>query len=341
MPEYKSIVDGYEFPYLLSDNRAYAIQNNIKGIRLLKYWCVIWWNFYKTDQQLKETLKKRICYYGPFKGEFGHMTAHTAPFLMYLHKQGVKIIYCGMDLHRPLLIDEQGNSIIHDFRPLRDFFAEVAPNSNSTIPPEDVQKEIKKFEQEALSSGYPFWNIGNDFYYWFVHRHWLLKGHTHVYNLDKFYRTKQENACCIFPRSKGAKKTHNNGEQWEYQELIELLKPYFDKIYVTGHPSQVLDITTSDKVEIKVSANNAIVFEAVANSNLIITQHSGVNNLGEYFNKQALIIYKGGRNVGDIGSMNNTLRFRRGLGNKFPLAFAFNEEEIIKFVKGRYPPAQQ
>lgn len=335
MPINSSIVDGYKFPYPLSDNKTYAAQKGLKGVSLLWFWSKIYWNYWKADQKLRETLKKGICYYGPFKGEFGHMTAHTMPFLMYLHKLGIKIIYCGMEIHKPLLVDEKGNSIIYEFKVLRDFFNEVSPRTNSTIPPEDVQKEILKFEKEALRSGYPFWNIGDNYYYWFIHRNWILNGHTHVYNLDKFYKTKAENACCIFPRSKGGLVTHNNGQAWDYENIIELIHPYFDKVYICGHPAQVksLDVSRFPKAELAVSADNSVMLNKTSNSKLIITQHSGVNNIGEYVNTKVLIIYKGGKSASDIGSMNNTLRFRKSLGNKYPLSFAFSETEIVSFVK--------
>lgn len=329
-----SKIDNYEFPQDFSDNNAYIKQSGLKGLGLLKYRFRVWLEYRKAEKRLKESIAKGKCYYGPFKGEFGHFTAHTLPFLMYLHKHGVKIIYCGMELHKPFMVDESGNSIVSEFRALRDFFPEVSPKGNSTVPPADVQADIKKFETEALSSGLPFWNIGDDFYYWFVHRNWLLKGHTHIYHLDKVYKTKTENACAVFPRSKGAAKSHNNGERWDYEALVELLVPYFDKVYICGHPSQVKDLNISHpKVEIAVSTDNRVTLEKVSNSNLLITQHSGVNNLGEYTNTQVLIIYKGGIKVSDIGSMNNTLRFRKSLENKYPLQFAFNEEEIVKFVK--------
>ena len=320
----------------LFDTGATTIWRGQKNLNLfgkIHYGYIIATAYRKVRSFYKAALKTKECYYGPFKGEFGHMTAHTAPFLMYLHNKGVKIIYCGMELHKPLLVDESGKSIIYDFRSLRDFFWEVSPGSNSTIPPSDVQEEIKKFGEEASSSGYPFWNIGDNYYYWFIHRNWLLNGHTHVYHLEKFYKTKNENACCIFPRSKGAQKSHNNGERWDYENLINILKPYFDKIYVLGHPSQVLELKASDKVDVCITTDNSKIFECVANSNLLITQHSGVNNLGEYLNTKVLIIYKGGKNVSDIGSMNNTLRFRHGLGNRHALSFAFSEEEVIRFLK--------
>lgn len=329
----ESKIDGYTFPYLFSDNKAYAYASKLKGIGLLKFWISIYKGYAKANKQLKETINKGICYYGPFKGEFGHFTAHTLPFLMYLHKRGVKITYCGMALHKPLLVDEEGNSIIHEFIELRDFFAEVSPSSNNTVPPKDVQSIIEEFAATAKKSGLPFWNIGDDKYYWLIHRNWLLKGATHTYRLDKFYQSKEEKSCVIFPRGKGAAKSHNNGERWDYQEVIDALKPSFEKIYICGHPSQSLDIELQDKVELRITADNAQILEACSNSSLIITQHSGVNNLGEYTNTPVLIIYKGGEKVEDIGSMNNTLRFRKGLNQQYPLNFAFSIEQIQSFVK--------
>ena len=335
-----SKIDGYTFPQYFSDNDSFAIQNNLKGFALLKYRLKIKRGFKAADKRLKESIDKGKCYYGPFKGEFGHFTAHTLPFLMFLHSKGVKIIYCGMTLHLPFLIDEHGNSIISNFRPLRDFFAEVTPKSNGTIPPGDVQFEIDKFEKEANASGFPFWNIGDNFYYWFIHRNWLLNNHTKVYHINKFYGPIKNNTCCVFPRNKGKSKSHNNGESWDYNEVINLLVPYFDKVFVCGHPSQVKELTINHpKVEICVSTDNTVMLKKTSSSKLIITQHSGVNNVGEFVNTQVLIIYKGGTKVDDIGSMNNTLRFRHSLENKFPLAFAFNNEQIIDFVR-RLSPMQ-
>jgi hypothetical protein len=328
-----SEVSGVKFPYGLADNKGYARQNGLKGLKLLKFWASIYKGYREANKKLEETFKKKACYYGPFKGEFGHFTAHTLPFLMYLHKHNVQITYCGLEIHKPLLIDENGNSIVTKFYALRDFFHEVSPNSNSVIPPKDVQEEINKFEREAEESGLPFWDIGNDFYYWFIHRNWLGKGHTHLYDLSKYYKTADENAVCIFPRNKGSKSSFNNGDAWDYEKLIELINPFFDKIYVVGHPSQSLSIPSSEKVEIRITADNAKILEACSNSRLIITQHSGVNNLGEYVRKQVLIIYKGGNKISDIGSMNNTLRFRGFMKEKLPLNFAFSEDEVVNYAK--------
>jgi hypothetical protein len=330
----ESKIDNYTFPYLFSDNSAYIHNNGLKGLGLWKFKRKVKNHFKTADKRLKLSISKGECFYGPFKGEFGHFTAHTLPFLMFLHKNNVKIHYCGMELHLPFLVDESGKSIIHKFYPLRDFFAEVSPSSNSTIPPKDVQLEIEKFYKKADESSFPLWDIGDDFYYWFIHRNWLLENHTHTYALDLFYKSSNEKSCVIFPRGKGAAFSHNNGERWDYQTVIDVVKPHFDKIYICGHPSQSLELAEQDKVEIRVTADNKKILEACSNSKLIITQHSGVNNLGEYTNTQVLIIYKGGEKVEDIGSMNNTLRFRKSLNQQRPLTFAFSLEQIEDFVKG-------
>lgn len=315
-----------------SDNTYFAAQ--LGFVARMKFWVRVFFGYRAANHRLRETLQKKICYVGPFKGEFGHMTAHTAPFLMYLHKHGVKIIYCGMEIHKPLLVDDQKKTIIHEFRPLRDFFAEVSPKGNSTVPPPDVIAEIEKFSKEAEASGLPFWNIGDNFYYWFIHRNWLLRGHTYAYDLQKAYGTKDENSVCIFPRSKGVKFAKNNGERWDYQEVIEAVRPHFDKVYICGHPSQCESLEVSGNVELCVSTDNSLMLEKCANSKLILTQHSGVNNIGEYTNTKVLIIYKGGKTMDDIGSIYNTLRFRPSIGKHHPLSFAFSLEEISAFAKG-------
>lgn len=324
-----STVDGIIFPYAFSDNKSYARSAGLSGVSLVKFWIKIYIEYWRADRKLAQTLKDKKCYYGPFKGEFGHFAAHTLPFLVYLHKQGVKIIYCGMDLHKPFMVDENGESIVSEFRVLRDFFKEVAPNGNSTVPPEDVRKEITKFETEASKSGISFWNIGDDYYYWFIHRNWLLKGHTSVYDLKKVYKTADENSCVIFPRSKGSKVSHNNGEQWDYPALIELISPFFDKVYICGHPSQVHNLSVNNqKVVLAVSTDNSVMLNKIANSRLIISQHSGIVYVGEYVGVDIMLIYKGGKQVQDIGSFNNTLRFKKQFPGRSKIYFAFSEEEV-------------
>lgn len=323
----------------ISDNRHFARQFN--GLARYKFWAKIYLNYWKTTRKLKKAIREGECYYGPFKGEFGHFTAHTLPFISYLHVKGVKIHYCGMELHRPIMVDENGEEIVHSFHVLRDFFAEVSPSSNNTVPPDDVQREIESFRKKVYQSGKAFFDIGDDFYYWYIHRNWLLRGpYTHAYKLEKVYGTEtRENAIAIFPRSKGAKSSRNNGEPWNYPELIGDLAKRVDKVYVCGHPSQVLAIEPKGNIELCITADNAEILNRCARSKLIITQHSGVNNLGEYTGTQVLIIYKGEL---PIGSMRNTQRFRPyiaggGQTQRYPLDFAYSEQEVMDYVEKLIP----
>ena len=321
------------FPQRLSNNETFLKQSGMSFLARLKFKWKLKKEFKKADQRLDTTLAMKECYYGPFKGEFGHFLAHTLPFLMYLNSKGVKIHYCGISLHRPFMVDERGESIVASFHELRDFFGEVSPSSNSTIPPQDVAGEIECFMEKTKNTDIPFWDIGDNFYYWFIHRNWLGKGYTHIYDLSKVYgEGEEENACAIFPRSKGSKNSHNNGDAWDYPKLVSELRKHFDKVYVLGHPSQVLTLEPMDRVEVIVTADNAKISKACSKTQLIITQHSGVNNLGEYLRKQVLIIYKGGKTPQDIGSMNNTLRFREFMNEQKHLHFAFGEEDVIEYV---------
>lgn len=324
-----------EFLSGISDEKSFLKRNKIKGLRKIKFLQKFKRSMNMANSKLEETLAKKECYIGPFKGEFGHILGHTTPFLMYLHKQGVKIHFCGMKIHEPYFKDEEGNSILTEFHELRDFFAEVSPSSNSTKVPVDVQKEIDLFSGKAQKSGLPFWNLDDDYYYWFIHRKFVEK-HNHIYDLSKFYATtKNENNCVIFPRAKGAKSSKNNGESWDYQELLERISPYFDRVFICGHPSQSLALKPTQNTELVVTADNQKILEACSNANLIITQHSGANYIGLYTNCEVLTIYKGGSKIEDIGSMQNTIRFRTSLKENHPLKFAFSEDEIITFIENR------
>jgi hypothetical protein len=321
-----------DFSHFL-DNRTFARQYS--PWQKIKFWIRIGLGSFRANRMMRETLKRKECYYGSFKGEFGHLLAHNLPFLSFLHRRGVKIHYCGVGIHRSLLVDEQNQSIVASFHELRDFFSEVTPCTNNTVAPADVQYEIDKFAQKAIHSGLPFWNIGDDSYYWFIHRNHILKRKwMHGYHLEKVFESKRTNSAVIFPRSKGTKSSENNGGAWDYQDLAEKIAPYFERVYICGHPSQVLQLEAKDNIELCITADNAEIAKHCANSKLIITQHSGVNNLGEYLNTKVLIIYNG---KPPIGSMQNTLRFRPflvGQGKeRQELAYAFKLDEVLNFVR--------
>jgi hypothetical protein len=312
-----------------SDHKKYG-DANYHGINKLFYRFKIFRGYMLAYFRLFAALVFRRCYYGPFKGEFGNFLGHNLPFLAYLHSKKVKIYYCGMLLHQPFLVDENGQSIIYRYYGLRDFFKEVSPSQNSTIPPLDVQNEIEKFEKEAKSSVFPFFNVGDPYYYWFIHRTWILRGFMKTTNLEKVYGTKKENSVVVFPRSKGARSTPNNGEPWDWEGLIRKIEPYFDKVYVLGHPAFSLPVQSSGKVSVLITDDNARIIEKCCNSKLIITQHSGTCYLGEYTNTQVLIIFHG---KFPILGINDSIIFKYFLGAKFPFAFAFSMEEIEEYVK--------
>jgi hypothetical protein len=278
----------------------------------------------------RKALREKECYYGPFKGEFGHFLLHNLPFISHLYKEGVKIHYCGMELHRAFLVDDKGNSLVHTYHPLRDFFAEVPSSSNETIAPPDVQKEIEVFYDNARRSGKAFLDIGDNDMYWYVFRNWQLKpGRQHAFNIEKVYKTVQENSCVIFPRKKGNAFTPNNGGPWDYLEIARMVSPYFDKIYITGHPSMSAELESEGKIEVCLSTNNKVVIEKCCNASLIITQHSGAVHIGSYTNTDVLLIFNG---KPPIKGLIDTIRFRRNLTHQ-KINYAFSTESIVNFVK--------
>ena len=113
-------------------------------------------------------------------------------------------------------------------------------------------------------------------------------------------------------------------------EIAETVSPYFDKVYVTGHPAMSVDLKSRGNIEVCLTTDNSKILEYCANSQLIITMHSGTVYLGDYTNSQILIIYKG---KPPIGSLQNTLRFKPFLGKKYDFKYAFSLNEISTFVK--------
>ncbi len=278
----------------------------------------------------RDSLRTKVCYYGPFKGEFGHFLLHNLPYLTFLYKNGVEIHYCGMQLHEPFLQDENGKSMIAKWYPLRDFFSEVKPRANEATAPPDVETEIESFRKLALASGKPFLDLSDNDRYWFVFRNWQLNGRQASFDYCKVYNVKRENAVTLFPRKKGGDYTLNNGGNWDYQELAEALSPYFDTVYITGHPSMSAEIKETGNIRLRLSANNRDVIECCAASRLIISQHSGAVHMGAYTKSDVLVIFNG---KPPVKGLQDTLRFRENIAGNGQLNFAFSLEEIVGFVK--------
>lgn len=286
-----------------------------------------------------KSLLKKKCFFGPFTGEFGHLLGHNLPFVAHLYSKGVKVEFCGMDLHRCFFVDEAGKSIVSSYTPLRDFYKESAPSSNKADEPKDIHAVTKKFRATAERSGFPFWSNDDFDLYFYAFRWWALNNRfCKVFDLSKVYKTQEENAVVIFPRKWNTnfpemekKQLKNNGENWDYLEVAKAVSKIADKVYVIGHPQfSHVNFESFDNVEVCVTNDNQVILEKCCNSKIIISPHSGSVYLGEYTNSQVLIIYKGGREIGEIEM---TERFKKGLGSKFPFAFAFSMEEIETFIK--------
>jgi hypothetical protein len=287
----------------------------------------------------KRTLREKRCYYGPFTGEFGHLLGHNLPFIAHLYSKGVAIDFCGLEIHKPFFIDEKGNHIVSSYAAVRDFFREFLPDGSKAPEPADVKQHTDGFITTAKSSGLPYWSHSDHFEYFESFRWWVLKkGLCKTFDLSKVYKTADEDAVVIFPRKINASFPHkvkdqnrNNGELWNYQEVAKTAAKYFSKVYVIGHPAfSADDLAASDKIEICLTNDNRFILEKCCNSKLIITPHSGTVYLGEYTNTPILIIYKGGRTIGDIEI---TKQFKKGLGERSSFNYAYSIEEIDSFLK--------
>jgi hypothetical protein len=281
---------------------------------------------------LYKTLLKKECYYGPFTGEFGHLLGHNLPFIAWLYSKGIKVHFCGMEMHQPFFVNENGEEIVASYLPIRDFFHQSLPNCHSAVAPGDVSSVTSRFIAAAKQSGLPYWDNSEFNYYFDFFRWWILKkGYMKAFDLSKVYKTGKTDSVVIFPRKLNVNSNPevqliNNGEQWDYSRVARIASKYFNKVFVIGHPAfSNVDFDSFDNIEVHITNDNSRILEMCANSRLIISQHSGTVYLGEYTNTPVLIIYKGGRSIGDIGI---TRKFKAGLGTKHSFRFAYSYDEI-------------
>jgi hypothetical protein len=309
----------------------YLKQNGVSRLNAIRFWLKIGMYWLLSCGKLTVALLTKKAYVGPFKGEFGNFLGHVLPFISFLHKRGVKVYFCGFEILKPYLIDSEGNSTVAQFYPLRDIYEEAPPSTNFGAVPLDLQSKIDAFKKEVEASG-PFFNLDSEFYYWFVFRFFVARFCAHMYDLSQFYGS-AENACAIFPRSKGASATKNNGEPWDYQAVIDVLKSVFQKIYVVGHPAHVLELKEQEGVELIITSDNERILRAVSKSKLLVSPHSGVVYLAPLLQKQFLIIYRGGNRVFDIGSIKNTLYYLNSLSGRHLIDYCFSLQELNTHIK--------
>ncbi|MCT4581219.1 MAG: hypothetical protein N4A35_07360 [Flavobacteriales bacterium] len=314
-------------------NQATLASKGYRGLNLLgkiKFFTILQKNNSTLKKFEKAVFKHKECYIGPFIGEFGNFLLHILPYLSYLNRQGIKINYCGLELHRPFLIDDKGTPFINNFIALRDFFKEVKPSGNNIERlPDDVQKIVTQFLNNANTSPFPLLDIFNNRdLYWYSYRNWQLNKRQYIYNLSNSYSTKKENKVVLFPRKMTKKFTANNGGNWDYNQLGEKLTNYFDEVVFVGHPElSDNNKVKNNKIRYAITGDNKDVLEECASAQLIITQHSGAMHVGSYIHTPVLLIFKGNP---PIKGLDDSIRFRKNF--KFnDVNIAFNKDEIIDF----------
>lgn len=296
---------------------------------LFFYWAIF------TTIKIERALRRKKCYFGPFTGEFGHLLGHNLPFISYLYSKNVKVIFCGLSIHKPFFRDDKNISIVSNYIGLRDFFDESLPDCNMAKLPDDVNITTNEFIRNAKESKDVYFDNSNLDYYFNFFRWWIVKkGYVKTFDLSKVSKNKIEKSVVIFPRKwnliYSENQLKNNGENWDYLSLAKIASKYFTKVYVLGHPAfSDANFSSFDNVEVLITNDNAEIIEKCSKSRLIITQHSGSVYLGEYTNTPVLIIYKGGNIIGDI---NTTIHFKKSLGTKSHFNFAYSYSEIDKFL---------
>ena len=314
-------------------NEATYASKGYRGLNLLgkiKFTQILLHNRKKLSRFEKEALQKKECHVGPFIGEFGNFLLHILPFLSYLNEQGIKIHYCGLELHRPFLKNEKGEDFLDSFTNLRDFFKEVKPSGNNIKGlPKDIEDTILTFIEKAKNSEAPLLDIYNDKdLYWYSFRNWQLDDRQNTYNLEKVYSEKKQDKVVIFPRKMAKEFTSNNGGSWDYNELGLKLTKYFKEVVFVGHPElSDKNATQTDQIRYAITGDNADVLRECASAKLIITQHSGAMHVGSYVRTPVLLIFKGNP---PIKGLDDSIRFRKNFFYN-EVNIAFNEKEIETF----------
>lgn len=319
-------------------NQATFAKKGYKGLNLfgkIKFYTILRNNKKIVEEFYREALTKKECYIGPFVGEFGNFLLHLLPFISHLNEMGVNVNYCGLELHRPFLRDDNGNYFISNFTSIRDFLKEAKPNGNSTsLLPNDIQLVIDNFINDANNSESPFLNIyQNKNLYWYTYRNWQLNGKQYVYDLSNVYgNANKQNKIVVFPRKMNQDFTPNNGGKWNYSEIGVLLQKYFEEVVFIGHP-ELSDVDSKENSTIKfsVSGNNEDVLRECATAKLILTQHSGAMHVGGYVKTPVLLIFKG---KPPIKGLDDSIRFRENFDyNKVDLVFSLDEIETYLINK--------
>ena len=308
--------------------------------------------FFKTINYIRlyilliRTFYKKECYIGPFVGEFGHLLSHILPFISFLNSKGIKIHYCGPEIHKPFFRDLEGKLIYETYHELRDFYSEITPRCNEPVYPTDIQSDINKFQSNSKKNNSVYWNLlGNlrrykenypnyldkDLYWngfctWIYHNK-FLKVHKFKNSLKKYSFKKP--SIVLFARKKGGHSAVR-GDDWDYNELILKIKDYCHKITILGHPAFSHTFNETQKVKVLITSDNEVILNECRKANFIINQLSGTHYLGVYLDTPVLLLMKG---IFDKSNVLKDSKYRKALKSKFDLKLVENYIQLIKNLK--------
>lgn len=280
------------------------------------------------EQKLERAKEERVCWVGPFAGEFGHMLIHILPFVSYLYEQNIDIIFCGQDSYECLFVNEEGKSTVKKYYGYPQFLKESTPDGNDAylIDNAEVYKALEEFKKNALESGDPFFDLSEHWTYkaWFTW--WLGKGYGKLYNIGKVYNQKEikENAIGFFTRTKVH--TGVTGPEWDVGSVVTTSLNFCDKIYTLGNIYQSHKIKR-EGVENYITENNIDIFRAASQCKVIISYNSGTAYVGKILRIPIVII-----NNGDIRSFHWTDYCSRRWSNS-PMHRAINIGELTKLLQ--------
>lgn len=287
-------------------------------------------NYIKLYFLLAKILIKRECYIGPFVGEFGHLLSHIVPFISFLYSKGVKVNYCGPAIHRVFFYDNKKKFMLNEFYSLRDFYQEITPFCNDQNYPEDVGVKINNFIYVAQKSNFPFLDLRERFFYFDCFCRWQYNNKfVKIFPIERNLKDKKFRVS-LFPSKKKTTYTKYRGEDWDYKKVIKTIESYVDEIFILGHPAFSIDIKESGKIKKFLTSDNTKILDKCLNSDLIITQMSGVHYLGLYSNTTCMILLKGSDL--NLSNLNKDISYRNSLSKKQSLIVVNNYNSIKNFI---------
>jgi hypothetical protein len=315
--------------YCLYENDATYPEKGLRGLNWkgqLKFKAFLFRDDQKLKGLYKKTISKKECYVGPFWGEFGNFLLHFLPFVMHLHKFGIKVHVICLGHYESFFRDENAKVIYSSFYRLSKDFLLDAPNGNSIRKiPAQFSKIYNQVKKTSSLNEIPFFDLFDSNFYWYSFRNWQLNGKQNFLEIHK--GVKKKNKVVLFPRLKGPEYTLNNGARLDYDHTTETLADYFDEVVVVGLPEMSANSQyRNPKVRNRIGDNDVVLKEC-SEASLIVSQHSGAIHVGLYTNTTSLIIYHG---VLPIKGLDDSIRFRAN--TDVPLYLVTSDIKLKEFL---------